>query len=76
MPRVRPTQAEMNRREIISQIASGMALEGIRTKQMLAERSGIPYTTLCKRFTDPDGMTMLEAGKIARALRMQINIGG
>lgn len=74
MPRVRPTQAEMNRRGIVAQITSGMALEGIRTRRMLADRTGIPYTTLCKRFSDPDGMTIAEAGKIARALRMQITI--
>ena len=73
MPRVRPTQAEMNRRGIVAQITSGMALEGV-TRRKLADRSGIPYSTLCKRFADPDGMTMAEAGKIARALRMQITI--
>lgn len=75
MPRVKVGQTEEARRGIRGAIKNAMELAGL-DRQGTAKKSGIAYSTLCKRIGDPLTMTVGELLKISRATGMPVVIGG
>lgn len=69
------TTAEKTRRSIRGRIRNGMELTAI-SRQRLADKTGIPYSTLCRKIQDPLTLTVGEVIKIERAIGLRIMEGG
>lgn len=55
---------------------TGALAEAGLDRLKLSDKVGIPYSTLCKRFREPETMTVGELLEIAEALKVPVQIGG
>lgn len=60
----------------IKGVLTGALAEAGMDRLKLSDRIGIPYSTLCKRFREPETMTVGELLEIAEALKVPVQIGG
>lgn len=57
-------------------ILTGALAEAGMDRLKLSDKIGIPYSTLCKRFREPETMTVGELLEIAETLNIPVQIGG
>lgn len=60
----------------IKGILTGALAEAGLDRLKLSDKVGIPYSTLCKRFREPETMTVGELLEIAEELKLSVQIGG
>ena len=65
----------MTAKQIKGALTGALAEAGL-DRLRLSDRIGIPYSTLCKRFREPETMTVGELLEIAEALKLPVQIGG
>lgn len=64
----------MTAKQIKGALTGALAEAGL--DRQLSDKVGIPYSTLCKRFREPETMTVGELLEIAEALKVPVQIGG
>ena len=64
MPRIRQNAEAYARKDFQKAIGKAQVDADLTQKKMLAETSGIPYSTLWKRLDQPEGMTLEEFAKL------------
>ena len=65
----------MTAKQIKGALTGALAEAGL-DRLRLSDRIGIPYSTLCKRFREPETMTVGELLEIAEELKVPVQIGG
>ena len=55
---------------------TGALAEAGMDRLKLSDKIGIPYSTLCKRFREPETMTVGELLEIVEELKLSVQIGG
>lgn len=64
MPRIKQYADDYARKDFQKAIGRAQVDADLTQKKMLAEASGIPYSTLWKRLENPEDMTMKEYAKL------------
>lgn len=64
MPRIKQFADDYARKDFQKAIGRAQVDADLTQKKMLAEASGIPYSTLWKRLENPEDMTMREYAKL------------
>lgn len=64
MPRIKQYADDYARKDFQKAIGRAQVDADLTQKKMLAEASGIPYSTLWKRLENPEDMTMREYAKL------------
>ena len=65
----------MTAKQIKGALTGALAEAGL-DRLRLSDRIGIPYSTLCKRFREPETMTVGDLLEIAEELKVPVQIGG
>ena len=65
----------MTANQIKGALAGALAEAGM-DRLKLSDKIGIPYSTLCKRFREPETMTVGELLEIVEELKLSVQIGG
>lgn len=68
MPRIRQNADVYARKDFQKAIGRAQVDADLTQKKMLAEASGIPYSTLWKRLENPDDMSLAELKKLLAVL--------
>ncbi len=71
MPKLKPTTAEMQARNLIAKIEYGRSLAGI-TKTELATAARMHYNTMTLRYHDPNTFTLGELRRISAKLHLPL----
>ncbi len=69
MPRLKPSQAEIQNRILIGSVENRMALMGYKKKD-LARLTGMPASSFYRKIRDPGSLSIDEWRRINRVLRM------
>lgn len=69
VPAIKISTEEKENRETIAKLETYMVMTGIK-KPELAKKTLIPYSTLTKRFNEPDTFTRGELRRVCKALRI------
>ena len=68
MPRIRQNAERDAKKDFQKAIGKAQVDADLTQKKMLAEASGIPYSTLWKRLNTPDDMSLAELRKLLAVL--------
>lgn len=74
MPKLARNSKQIEDDLIRAEIAAGMNSHGIRRQNCLAQRAGIPQSTLSIHMRDLDRMTLGELRRIAMVVGLKISI--
>ena len=74
MPKLSVSPTEKARRNIRGKIRAGMELQSLSSRR-LAEKTGMPYSTLCRKINDPLSFTIGDVIRIEKAIGLRI-LGG
>lgn len=69
MPAIKISTEEKENKETIVKLETYMIMSGIK-KPELAEKALIPYSTLAKRFNNPDTFSRAELRRICKVLKI------
>lgn len=69
MPVIKISTEEKENRETIAKLETYMIMAGIK-KPELAKKALIPYSTLSKRFNEPDTFSRAELRRICKVLKI------
>lgn len=69
MPKLRQLEGKYAEDDFRREIRIRQGYYDLMSQQALAEYAGLPRTTLAKRLSDPDGMTVEELRKLVNAIK-------